>query len=102
MAELTILSNQCGVLDVSFGPSEMSGPSLGEPSSSPESMEVDPFNSSSLSSPTNLPYSTISSSSSPQHLLNKEFDETVQNYCIRVLGNPAIQPGMDIKFLEIT
>lgn len=31
MAELTILSNQCGVLDVSFGPSEMSGPSLGEP-----------------------------------------------------------------------
>ena len=99
MAELTILSNQCGVLDVSFGPSEMSGPSLGEPSSSPESMEVDPFSSSLLSSPTNLPYSSISSS---HHLLNKEFDETVQNYCIRVLGNPAIQPSMDIKFLEIT
>ena len=96
MAELrvpTISSNQCGILDVSFGPSEMSGPSLGELSSSPESMEVDPCSSSSISSPTSPPYSPISSSSSsPHHLLNKEFDETVQNYCSPVLGNPADPP----------
>ena len=96
MAELrvpTISSNQCGVLDVSFGPSELSGPSLGEPSSSPESMEVDPCSSSSLSSPACPPYSPISSSSSsPHHFLNQEFDEAVQNYHSPVLCRPTDPP----------
>lgn len=69
-------SYECNTLDASFGLSDVSGVSLGETPSSPESMVVDTHVSSPISSPVSPPYSPISSQCSSS---DQEFGEMVHD-----------------------